>query len=47
MSVEGTEVDGDTVTVELVYNGEESETRQLQVAESGDGWIISDDLGPV
>jgi serine/threonine protein kinase len=47
VSVEGTEVDGDIVTVELVYNGDESETRQLQVAESGDGWIISDDLGPV
>jgi serine/threonine protein kinase len=47
VSVEGTEVDGDTVTVELVYNGDESETRQLQVAESGDGWLISDDLGPV
>lgn len=47
VSVEGTDVDGDTVTVELVYNGGESETRQLQVTESGDGWIISDDLGPV
>lgn len=47
VSVEGTEVDGDIVTVELVYNGDESETRQLQVAESGDGWIISDDIGPV
>ena len=47
MSVEGTELDGDTVTVELVYNGDESETRQLQVTESSDGWIISDDLGPV
>lgn len=47
VSVEGTEVDGDTVTVELVYNGDEGETRRLQLAESGDGWIISDDLGPV
>lgn len=47
VSVEGTEVDGDTVTVELVYNGDETETRQLEVTESGDGWIISDDLGPV
>lgn len=47
VAVEGTEVDGDTVTVELVYNGDESETRQLQVTESGDGWIIADDLGPV
>ena len=47
VSVEGTELDGDTVTVELVYNGDESETRQLQVTDSSDGWIISDDLGPV
>jgi eukaryotic-like serine/threonine-protein kinase len=47
VSVGGTEVDGDTVTVELVYDGDESETRQLEVTESGDGWIISDDLGPV
>lgn len=46
VSVEGVEVDGDTATVELVYDGE-PETRQLLVAESGEGWIIADDLGPV
>lgn len=47
VSVEGTEVEGDTVTVELVYNGEESETRQLRMADSGGRWLIADDLGPV
>ena len=47
VSVEDTVVDGDIVTVELVYNGEESETRQLEVTESDGGWIISDDIGPV
>lgn len=46
VAVEGVEIDGDTATVELVYDGE-SETRQLLVAESGDGWIIAEDLGPV
>lgn len=47
VSVESVEVDGDTATVELVYNGDDPETRQLGVAETADGWIISDDLGPV
>lgn len=47
VSVEGTRIDGDVVTVELVYDGEESETRQLEVEETADGWIISEDLDPV
>lgn len=47
VSVEGVSVDDDVVTVDLVYNGSESETRQLVVGEQGQGLVIADDLGPV
>ncbi|WP_395657739.1 serine/threonine-protein kinase [Nocardioides sp.] len=45
LEVGDTSTDGDVVSVELTYNGTDSETRQLQVAPQGDGWIISEDLG--
>lgn len=47
VAVEGTSLGEDgVVTVELVYDGAESESRRLLVERSGDGWVISDDLGP-
>lgn len=46
VSVGGTSLEDDVVTVDLVYNGSESESRLLRVEESGSGWVIADDLGP-
>jgi hypothetical protein len=45
VSVEGTSVEDGVVTVDLVYDGAESETRRLVVAEQGGGLVIADDLG--
>jgi hypothetical protein len=47
VTVDDTTVDGDVVRVDLVYDGEESATRQLVVTRTGDGWQISEDQGPV
>lgn len=47
VSVEGASVEEGVVTVELVYDGAESETRQLVVSEQGGDLLIADDLGPV
>ena len=47
VAVEDTSTAGDVVRVDLVYNGSESETRELMVTQNGDGWQISEDLGPV
>ena len=47
VAVEGTSLGEDgVVTVELVYDGAEQESRRLLVERSGEGWVISDDLGP-
>lgn len=47
VTVEGTTVDDDgVVTVDLVYDGTETESRRLSVEETGDGFVIADDLGP-
>ncbi|WP_300644274.1 serine/threonine-protein kinase [Nocardioides sp.] len=46
VSVEGTSVEDGVVTVDLVYDGAESETRRLAVGEQGGGLVILDDLGP-
>lgn len=47
VTVQGTSVDEDgVVTVELLYDGSESETRRLLVEESDEGLLIADDLGP-
>lgn len=46
VSVEGTSVQDGVVTVELVYDEDESESRQLLVGEQGGGLVILDDLGP-
>ena len=47
LAVEGTSVEDGVVTVELVYDGSEYETRQLLVSEQGGDLVIADDLGPV
>lgn len=47
VAVEGTSVEDGVVTVDLVYNGSESETRRLAVGEGRGGLLILDDLGPV
>lgn len=46
VAVEGTSVEDGVVTVDLVYNGSESETRRLAVGEGRGGLLITDDLGP-
>ena len=46
VSVEGTSVEDGVVTVELVYDGSQRETRQLLVSEQGGDLLIADDLGP-
>lgn len=45
--VDGTSLSGDVVSVDLTYNGDESETRQLRMARQGSGWIIAEDEGAV
>jgi hypothetical protein len=45
VDVGGTSVDGDVVSVQLTYDGSQSETRRLKVERRGDGWIIAEDLG--
>ena len=45
LEVGDTSTDGDVVSVDLTYDGSDSETRRLQVAPRGDGWIIAEDLG--
>ena len=49
--VDGSEpVDGGVVEVTLTYTTDgssEQETRQLQVAQTDDGYLITDDLGAV
>jgi eukaryotic-like serine/threonine-protein kinase len=40
----------DVVTATLTYTtdrGQEDETRELRVKRTGDGWVITEDLGPV
>jgi hypothetical protein len=32
------------VTVELTYDGDDSETRRLRMEQRGSGWIIAEDL---
>ncbi|GAA1137955.1 serine/threonine-protein kinase [Nocardioides aquiterrae] len=39
-----TSLDGDIVTVELTYDGADSETRRLRMEQRGSGWIIAEDL---
>jgi serine/threonine protein kinase len=46
-AVEGTSLGDDgVVTVQLVYDVAEQESRRLLVERGGEGWVISDDLGP-
>jgi serine/threonine protein kinase len=45
LSVGDTSVDGDVVTVQLTYNGSDSESRRLRMERQGSGWIIAEDLG--
>jgi hypothetical protein len=45
VTVDGTSSDGDIVSVQLTYDGSQSETRSLRVEQRGDGWIIAEDLG--
>ncbi|GAW51191.1 MULTISPECIES: serine/threonine-protein kinase [unclassified Nocardioides] len=47
VTVDGTRRDGDLVLVDLTYNGDDPETRQLVVTRAGDGWQISEDRGPL
>lgn len=47
VQVEDVESDGSTVTVELVYNGDDPETRQLVMEETDAGWVIAEDRGAV
>jgi serine/threonine protein kinase len=44
VDVGGTSLDGDVVTVELTYDGDDSETRRLRMERRGPGWIIAEDL---
>lgn len=47
VAVEGTSLGDDgVVTVQLVYDGAEQESRRLLVERGGEGWVIGDDLGP-
>jgi serine/threonine protein kinase len=46
VTVDGTGMEGDVVYAELTYNGDDSETRALRMAQTDDGWVISEDLGP-
>jgi hypothetical protein len=47
VAVEGTSLGEDgVVTVQLVYDVAEQESRRLLVECGGEGWVISDDLGP-
>ena len=44
VSVQGTEqVDADTVDVTILYNGSETETRRIDVAPAGGGYVIVGD----
>lgn len=45
VQVDGTSIDGDVVSVDLTYDGDDSETRRLRMASTSEGWIIADDLG--
>ncbi|WP_051549183.1 serine/threonine-protein kinase [Nocardioides sp. URHA0032] len=45
VEVGGTSLSDDVVSVELTYNGDDSETRQLRMEKSGAGWIIAEDIG--
>ena len=45
VEVDGTSLSGDVVSVDLTYDGNDSETRQLRMEQQGDGWIIAADLG--
>jgi ribosomal protein L27 len=36
---------GDIVAVELTYNGDDTETRRLEVTRSDGRWVIAEDLG--
>jgi hypothetical protein len=36
---------GDVVAVELTYNGDDTETRRLEVTRSDGRWVIAEDLG--
>jgi eukaryotic-like serine/threonine-protein kinase len=48
VSVGSVSADGDVVTAELTYTtsrGQEDETRQLRVAQTDAGWLITEDLG--
>jgi len=50
VSVGDVSADGDVVTAELTYTtsrGQETETRQLEVAGTDAGWLITEDLGAV
>ena len=50
VSVGDVSADGDVVTAQLTYttsDGQEDETRQLQVDRTDSGWLITEDLGAV
>jgi hypothetical protein len=45
VQVGATSQQGDVVAVELTYNGNDTETRRLEVTRSGGRWMIAEDLG--
>jgi hypothetical protein len=45
VAVGGTSLEGDVVVVDLTYDGDDSETRRLEVTRSGGRWVIAQDLG--
>lgn len=45
VEVGDTSVDGHLVSVDLTYDGNDSETRQLRMEQRGDVWIIAEDVG--
>jgi len=46
LAVGSASLEGDVVTVDLTYNGSDSETRRLEVQQSDGRWVIAQDLGP-
>jgi hypothetical protein len=50
VTVDDTSSDGGVVTVDLTYasadGGVESETRELEMTRTGDGWLVTGDSGP-